>query len=70
MNKNNDFFYSQRIESREIAEIEEQRAGASPPLELRRTTAMPLHSPSDRITGKLNFFCDIMKSILRFWLQN
>lgn len=32
-------------------EIEEQR-GASPPLELRRTTAMPLQSPGDRITGK------------------
>lgn len=39
-------------EAREIAEIEETRA-ASPPLELRRTTSMPLQSPSDRITGKL-----------------
>lgn len=34
-----------------MSEIEEQRA--SPPLELRRTTAMPLQSPGDRITGKL-----------------
>lgn len=31
--------------------MEEQR-GSSPPLELRRTTAMPLQSPNDRITGK------------------
>lgn len=57
------FFHSSRIglppgatEAREIAEIEETRA-ASPPLELRRTTSMPLQSPSDRITGKLkNYF--------------
>lgn len=34
-----------------MSEIEEPRAG-SPPLELRRTTSMPLQSPSDRITGK------------------
>lgn len=39
-------------EQRELPEIEEPRA-ASPPLELRRTTSMPLQSPSDRITGKL-----------------
>jgi hypothetical protein len=32
--------------------MEEQRSGASPPLELRRTTSMPLQSPGDRITGK------------------
>lgn len=32
--------------------MEEPRA-ASPPLELRRTTSMPLQSPGDRITGKL-----------------
>ncbi|CRL01084.1 CLUMA_CG014204, isoform B [Clunio marinus] len=38
-----------RIEPRDLAEMEEQR-GASPPLELRRTTTMPLQSPSDRIT--------------------
>lgn len=44
-------YFRSRIETRELAEIEEQR-GASPPLELRRTTAMPLQSPSDRITGK------------------
>lgn len=39
-------------EQRELPEIDEPRA-ASPPLELRRTTAMPLQSPSDRITGKI-----------------
>lgn len=39
-------------EQRELAENDEPRA-ASPPLELRRTTSMPLQSPSDRITGKL-----------------
>lgn len=38
-------------QQRELPEIEEPRA-ASPPLELRRTTSMPLQSPSDRITGK------------------
>ncbi|KAL7041498.1 hypothetical protein ACKWTF_000801 [Chironomus riparius] len=36
-------------QQRELPEIEEPRA-ASPPLELRRTTSMPLQSPSDRIT--------------------
>ncbi|XP_070492542.1 protein split ends isoform X5 [Chironomus tepperi] len=36
-------------EQRELPEIEEPRV-ASPPLELRRTTSMPLQSPSDRIT--------------------
>lgn len=44
------FSYRSRIEQRELSEIEE-RSGASPPLELRRTTAMPLQSPGDRITG-------------------
>jgi len=39
-------------EQRELPEVEEPRA-ASPPLELRRTTSMPIQSPSDRITGKL-----------------
>lgn len=36
---------------RDLTEMEEPRA--SPPLELRRTTSMPLQSPSDRITGKI-----------------
>lgn len=37
-------------EAREMSEMEEPRG--SPPLELRRTTSMPLQSPGDRITGK------------------
>jgi hypothetical protein len=45
------YFYRSRHDAREIAE-DELRPG-SPPLELRtRTAAMPLQSPSDRITGK------------------
>lgn len=40
-------------EMRELSEIDEP-VGASPPLELRRTTtSMPLQSPVDRITGKI-----------------
>jgi hypothetical protein len=41
-------------EARELSEMEESRG--SPPLELRRTTSMPLQSPGDRITGKYRQF--------------
>lgn len=46
-----------------MPEIEEPRA-ASPPLELRRTTSMPLQSPSDRITGKCSRHINNVYSVL------
>lgn len=51
-------------EARELSEMEETRG--SPPLELRRTTSMPLQSPGDRITGKYSSNSNEMKKNPQF----
>lgn len=51
-------------EARELSEMEEPQA--SPPLELRRTTAMPLQSPGgDRITGKIFLTVNFLQILIK-----